>query len=136
MTNQPERISAAEILEVVQMASRGGKPVRYTTLGKYKESICDLMGHDAPLTAIKTWLDKKHGEKLALNTLRKFVIREIGQETYAEYLYRNGWQKSKRDSVQTPVAMSATHAVSHDQKNKLAFDLPKTKPATFIRSTR
>jgi hypothetical protein len=51
---------------------------------------------DVALTVIRDWLEEKQNIKVVLNTLRKFVVSQIGRETYDLYLRRNGWAKSVR----------------------------------------
>lgn len=90
-------ITDDELADVVRIArkERGGKSVKYTALEKYRESIVKLMQQDVQLSHILRWLKNKHGEQLVLNTLRKYVVREIGREIYEEYLARNHWIKTK-----------------------------------------
>lgn len=91
-------IDDEELNKIVSAArkARGGKPAKYQELEKYAESIEKLIDNDVQLPFILKWLLKEKGEKLVLNTLRKFVIRKIGRDRYEQYLARNGWQKSKR----------------------------------------
>lgn len=75
-------ITDDELADVVCIArkERGGKSVKYTALEKYRES--DSEAHATGRTAIShpALLKNKHGEQLVLNTLRKYVVREIGRE--------------------------------------------------------
>ena len=90
-------ITDDELADVVRIArkERGGKSVKYIKLEKYRESILRLMQQDVQLSHILRWLTNKHGEQLVLNTLRKYVARNIGREVYEEYLTRNRWIKTK-----------------------------------------
>ncbi len=90
-------ITDDELADVVRIArkERGGKSVKYIELEKYRESIVKLMQQDVQLSHILRWLKNKHGEQLVLNTLRKYVVRNIGREVYEEYLTRNHWIKTR-----------------------------------------
>lgn len=82
-------------LVIDAMSKRGGKPTKYTGYDKYPE-IIELINRDVQLPYILKWLTEKNGEKLVLNTLRKYVVFKIGRVAYEEYLKRNGWLKPRK----------------------------------------
>lgn len=122
-------IGDEELNKIVSAArkARGGKPAKYPELEKYGDSIEKLIENDVQLPFILKWLEEK-GEKLVLNTLRKFVIRKIGRDRYEKYLARNGWLKSKRSK--------STEAGNGATQNGLGFKLELPKPKVFKRTER
>lgn len=89
-----------QILARAEQTRRGGKPAKYPRLADRKDSILELMRLNVSLPLILEWLNK-NGEEIVLNTLRKFVIYEIGRDNYDDYLKRNGWYKARRQSNKT-----------------------------------
>lgn len=116
--------------------ARGGKPAKYPSLDKYGESIERLIDNDVQLPFILKWLLEEKGEKLVLNTLRKFVIKKIGRDRYEQYLARNGWQKSKRSKPGSKPAGAAEKSDSGRTSNGLGFELDIPKPREFKRTER
>lgn len=115
--------------------TRGGKPAKYPSLEKFGESIVKLIDSDVQLPFILKWLVEEKGERLVLNTLRKYVIRKIGRDRYEQYLARNGWLKTKRAKAGATKAVEAG-AMKAATNNGLdySFDIPK--PRTFKRTER
>lgn len=129
-------ISDEELEKIVSAArkAKGGKPAKYPELEKYRDSIEKLIDNDVQLPFILKWLQEEKGEKLVLNTLRKFVIRKIGRERYEQYLTRNGWLKSKRGkSVSKTAATAENESTASDG---LGFKLDLPKPREFKRTER
>ena len=116
--NQPiDQISDSDLAEVIRVArqERGGKAAKYTSLERYRESILKLMQQDVQLSHILRWLKEKHGEQLVLNTLRKYIVWNIGRSIYDEYLLRNSWLKNRSNpntkQPAQPPAQAATVTV-------------------------
>lgn len=115
--------------------SRGGKPAKYPQLKKYEVNILQLIESDVQLPFILKWLIEDKNENLVLNTLRKYVVREIGRPAYEVYLKRNGWMKNKKTAK--AVVLTAETAVQETAKKPvLGFDLIIEKPANFKRTER
>jgi len=91
------KLDDLELSRLIKQAnlSRGGKPAKYPQLDKHVE-IVRLIENDVQLPFILKWLFDEKGEKLVLNTLRKYVVFKIGRPAYEAYLKRNGWMKTKR----------------------------------------
>lgn len=91
------KLDDLELSRLIKQAnlSRGGKPAKYPQLDKHVE-IVKLIENDVQLPFILKWLFDEKGEKLVLNTLRKYVVFKIGRPAYEAYLKRNGWMKTKR----------------------------------------
>jgi len=91
------KLDDLELSRLIKQAnlSRGGKPAKYPQLDKYGE-IVKLIENDVQLPFILKWLFEEKGEKLVLNTLRKYVVFKIGRPAYEAYLKRNGWMKTKK----------------------------------------
>lgn len=133
MTN----IDDEELNKIVSAArkARGGKPAKYTELERYAESIEKLIDSDVQLPFILKWLVEEKGERLVLNTLRKYVTRKIGRDRYEQYLARNGWLKTKRVKAGTTKAVEAgTTKTATNNGLDYSFDIPK--PRTFKRTER
>ncbi|MHB1489786.1 MAG: hypothetical protein ACYCTH_04740 [Cellulomonas sp.] len=92
-----KKLDDLELSRLIKQAnlSRGGKPAKYPQLDKYGE-IVKLIENDVQLPFILKWLSDEKGEKLVLNTLRKYVVFKIGRPAYETYLKRNGWMKTRR----------------------------------------
>ncbi len=75
---------------------RGGKAMKYMRLEEFRESIIEMMQHDIALPLVLRWLKNEHEVVMVPNTLRKFITKRIGRDSYNEYLQRNGWLKAKR----------------------------------------
>lgn len=129
-------LNEKELEELVCAArqTRGGKPAKYPSLEKYGESILKLIDSDVQLPFILKWLVEEKGEKLVLNTLRKYVIRKIGRNRYEKYLARNGWMKNKRAKAGEPKA--AEGATKTGGGNGLDYSFDLHKPKTFKRTER
>ncbi|WP_263770121.1 hypothetical protein [Propionivibrio soli] len=135
---QVNQISDDELADVVRIArkARGGKSVKYVSLEKYRESIVKLMQQDVQLSHILRWLKNKHGEQIVLNTLRKYVVRNIGREIYEEYLARNHWIKTKgRERPGVVVSSCSPEKSSTESSTVRSLDfLDFKKPAAFRRA--
>lgn len=131
-------LSDKELEKLVSAArrTRGGKPAKYPALEKYGESIVKLIDSDVQLPFVLKWLLEEKGERLVLNTLRKFVIKKIGRDRYEQYLARNGWQKSKRSKSGSNSAGAAEKSGNGTTSNGLGFDLSIPKPKEFKRTER
>lgn len=131
-------IDDEELNKIVSAArkARGGKPAKYQELERYAGSIEKLIDNDIQLPFILKWLLAEKGEKLVLNTLRKFVIKKIGRDRYEQYLARNGWQKSKRSKSGSHSAGAAEKIGNGTTSNGLSFDLNIQKPREFKRTER
>ena len=127
-----------ELEKIVAAAkkARGGKPAKYPSLDKYGASIEKLIDNDVQLPFILKWLLEEKGEKLVLNTLRKFVIKKIGRDNYEQYLARNGWQKSQRNKSGSNPAGAVVKIKSETTQNGLGFELNIPKPREFKRAER
>lgn len=132
------KLDDEELEKIVAAAkkARGGKPAKYQELEKYVDSIEKLIDNDVQLPFILKWLLEEKGEKLVLNTLRKFVIRKIGRDRYEQYLARNGWQKSPRIKPGSKPAGTAVKAEIGTTQNGLGFELNISKPREFKRTER
>lgn len=98
MNSQVTSIAEDDLTELIRrsLQQRGGKPAKYVRLEKHRDVIVQLMNNNIQLTLILEWLKKTQGEQLVLNTLRKYIKRNIGHDVYDEYLTRNGWLKTRR----------------------------------------
>lgn len=125
----------SEISKPVEQANltRGGKPAKYPHLDKYPE-IVTLIENNVQLPFILKWLLDQKGEKLALNTLRKYVVFKMGRAAYEAFLKRNGWLKTKRN-LATPKSAATAEALPEARKNSgLDFNLDFPKPPSFKRT--
>ena len=88
----------AELAKIVSEAkkSKAANVSKDDLLKKYKDSILKLIDNDVQMHLIHKWLVDDKKEKLAANTLRSFIVKEIGREKYEDYLKRNGWLKVRR----------------------------------------
>lgn len=118
-----KNISDHDVGELLRtsIAQRGGKPAKYIALGEYRETIVKLMNLNVQLNLIRDWLVEKQGEQLVVNTLRKYIVRNIGREFYDEYLKRNGWTKTRRNSQ--------PGAQSHEEPNTFGGEGVERKSA-------
>jgi hypothetical protein len=91
-------MNESEFQRLIQLSHerRGDKASKYSLLEPALADIQALVNADVALTVIRDWLEEKQNIKVVLNTLRKFVVSQIGRETYDLYLRRNGWAKSVR----------------------------------------
>lgn len=98
-------------------SKRGGKPTKYTGYNKYPE-IIELIKRDVQLPYILKWLTEQNGEKLVLNTLRKYVVFKIGRIEYEEYLKRNGWLKPRKTLPRAPTKTQPAAQPQTDQQTQ------------------
>lgn len=132
-----KKISEGDIAELVRASQgqRGGKSAKYTALEAYRESIVELMDLNVQLTLILKWLTQKQGEQLVVNTLRKYIVRNIGRDFYDEYLKRNGWTKARRKPQ--PGAPPLPPPPANEEPNPFGYNLNiPTKPSTLKRTQR
>jgi len=73
---------------------------RKTNLDEHETSIKTLMELNVSLPIILDWLEEKK-ISTTLPALRRFIRRMFGEAFYDDFVFRNGWQKTKRGQNQS-----------------------------------
>lgn len=130
-------ISDEELQKLQQVAGqrRGGKPIKYMELAAHRDSILKAMQRDIPLSVILEWLRESRDISVVLNTLRKYVVKQIGRDFYNEYLHRNGWIRSSKQPLK-PAAAMIPRLASESTNPPVRIDVNKSKPPTYQRTER
>lgn len=130
-------ISDEELQKLEQVAGqrRGGKPIKYMELAVHRDSILKAMQRDIPLPVLLDWLRENRDISVVLNTLRKYVVKQIGRDFYDEYLRRNGWIRPSKRARKLPSAAASSQS-SESTNSPLRIDFNKSKPASFQRTER
>lgn len=130
----------AELLATQAARAEKSKRRRSFLIVPFTARIREMMENNISLPLINEWLGKKEvagvHPVVTLQTLRNFVVRELGEAFYADYCNRNGWAKStqqraeKRNTAK-PGNLKNTTSVTTAEK-KLSTDL---SPEEVLRRT-
>lgn len=122
-------------LELVASQRRGGKPIRYLELAVHREAILKAMQRDIPLPVLLNWLRDNHGVTVVLNTLRKYIVKEVGRDIYDAYLRRNGWVRPPKRQQKSSFSAAASHTPQRPN-SPMQIDRDKRGPAVYQRTER
>lgn len=85
-----------DIKDLLKLKAQQKSRARSHLIAPYSSTIKEMIDLDISLPLIKGWLKDKKGVAITLQTLRNFVIRDVGDQYYEAYCKRNGWMKTKR----------------------------------------
>jgi hypothetical protein len=133
-----------EAIEALRLKTKE-KQRRKTDLARFDPTLKQMMDADISLPVILTWLFEEKQTETTLPALRRYIRRVFGEEFYENFLFRNGWQRTKQQRTKTipvhealypssstkPTFKPASHAFKTKQLNeKAATSVDRVKEIT------